>query len=405
MTKYLNKRFSKLIIKFFVVLLLLLIMSSCDDKETVKSEWTILVYMAADNGLNQSAINDINQMENAFISDSINVIVQIDFNEEDVANSQYENVVRYQITHDETEDINSTILMNLRDINSGKPENLVDFVNWGLSKYPSERVGLIIWSHGTGWRENQNRYICQDGVETISVADGELRNAFNQFNSYLDFVMFDACNMQSIEIITEIEGYTSCIIGSEDAIPTMGFPYNDIFNNWQVDYSTIDICKMICSDYYNSYFPGGSQNPHGLSYRISMSAFDTQYYESLYDKLDMFGEKWKNQITKNFSIAREECYEFNTMQMDIDIQNYFTELRDLSFDNQELQQDIDTILASLSATILYENQFNYPSLVGTISFWFPSTQIEYDNTIELYNNLRFSDNNFLHLIEKIISQN
>ncbi len=56
----------------FLSVLFLALLTSCSNKKP-EAEWTILVYMAADNGLNNHAIEDIQEMESAMFSDEINV--------------------------------------------------------------------------------------------------------------------------------------------------------------------------------------------------------------------------------------------------------------------------------------------------------------------------------------------
>ena len=38
-----------------------------------------------------------------------------------------------------------------RDVDSGSPQTLVDFIRWSKAKAPADRYALIIWNHGSGW--------------------------------------------------------------------------------------------------------------------------------------------------------------------------------------------------------------------------------------------------------------
>ncbi|MEA1973903.1 MAG: clostripain-related cysteine peptidase [Candidatus Cloacimonadota bacterium] len=389
----------------FILLLLISIVFGCDLLFQEKSEWTVLVYMAADNGLNQSAINDIIQMEKAHISDDVKVVVQIDFNENESGMTGYEGTTRYLISKNNYDEIGSEVLMELGDINSGKLESLVDFVNWGLDKYPSERNSLIIWSHATGWRNNE-KYIGIDGGETISVSQGELHNAFAQFEKNIDILAFDACNMQSIEVVAEVEEFTDYVIGSEDGIPTSGFPYHNIFDDWNPTYSTLEICDIISSKFYDSYLPGGSQNPQDINYNISFSVVNANKYKQFFDRLDLFAEKWLQQDDfSQFIEARQSCYEFNDMQMDIDALNYFTELKDVADNNIDLAIDCNEIIENIDELCPKQYSFNYPDFVGTFSICFPKTTEEYDSISSIYNGLIYSDSMFYQLIQEIITHN
>ena len=30
-------------------------------------------------------------------------------------------------------------------------DTLIDFINWGITKYPAKRYGLVLWDHGGQW--------------------------------------------------------------------------------------------------------------------------------------------------------------------------------------------------------------------------------------------------------------
>ncbi|MBN2830237.1 MAG: hypothetical protein JXR56_07950, partial [Candidatus Cloacimonetes bacterium] len=80
------------------------------------ADWTILVYMAADNGLSEAALSDIDEMERATPSGSVNIIVQADLS--DVFNEDGR-AYRYKIQHDEVDEVTSPIVGSLGEIDSG----------------------------------------------------------------------------------------------------------------------------------------------------------------------------------------------------------------------------------------------------------------------------------------------
>ncbi|HUM71805.1 MAG TPA: hypothetical protein PLK31_23505, partial [Chloroflexota bacterium] len=65
------------------------------------ADWTILVYMAADNNLEQAALLDINEMEAAGSSEKVHLLVQIDRAAgESVAQGDWTDTRRYRILGD-----------------------------------------------------------------------------------------------------------------------------------------------------------------------------------------------------------------------------------------------------------------------------------------------------------------
>ena len=201
----------------YVLIILLLSIGLVLNAES----WTVLVYMAADNNLAEMGRLDINSMESVPQPEGLNLIVQADFPE---------GAKRFRIQQDNSEDISSPVLANLGIIDSANPEVLNSFINWGFNNFPSQRKMLIIWSHGDSWyKGNDPKWICPDesSQNLISVAEGELTLALTDIPK-LDVLLFDACSMQSIEVINEIGFCANYIIGSEDLVPQYGFPYEKI---------------------------------------------------------------------------------------------------------------------------------------------------------------------------------
>ena len=90
-------------------------------------DWTVLVYMAADNSLDRAAIFNLNQMEAADLGQDVQVIVQLDR----AAGSTWSDTRRYKINPDD--DINTFTTEPLEiigELNMGDPSVLADFIDW-----------------------------------------------------------------------------------------------------------------------------------------------------------------------------------------------------------------------------------------------------------------------------------
>lgn len=375
--------------KFYLLLLLFgvaFFAVSCSYKE--EAEWTILVYMAADNGLNNAALEDINEMEKAVFSDDINVIVQIDNNASNVNSGAF----RYKIKHDATDAIGSTLISPLGEIDSGDYATLRNFIDWGFSTYPAERQALVIWSHGSGWYNFYNQF-CPDyeSQSAINIPAGDLRNALAGLSG-LDILILDACYMQTMEVLFEIGNSFRYVIGSEDEICADGFPYDDILNNWEDQLEPQALSIRINQLLYDSYYPGGSQNNSNNFVPISCSVFRTAYLSDLEEELRDFSQEWTDAASEDhFAMARENCYEFNALEADVDIKQYFTELlaRDIS---EELEENCESILQLLDGAFISQLYIDYPADdIGTAVIWFPDEQFDYESLVAQYQQLQFDE--------------
>jgi hypothetical protein len=117
-------------------------------------KWTIMIFMAADNDLENRAIQDIHEMERFGSTDQVTVVVQVDGR----GNGPGKGALRGKINKDPSwNKFDVTLRSDLVDIgetNTGDPEVLRDFIVFAVTSFPAERYGLVIWSHGNGWKPN-----------------------------------------------------------------------------------------------------------------------------------------------------------------------------------------------------------------------------------------------------------
>ena len=113
-----------------------------------KDTWTVFVYLCGTDLESQSsaATNDILQMVNAEISDNVKIIFQTGGTSEWTEGVfSADEMQRYIIKNKDAELIESLPLADM-----GSPDTLKDFLKWGVSNYPAEKMGVIFWDHGGG---------------------------------------------------------------------------------------------------------------------------------------------------------------------------------------------------------------------------------------------------------------
>lgn len=376
---------------------LILALTSCSRDE--RADWTILVYMAADNNLSEQATQDIIEMELAKIPSSINVIVQLDPNQY----SPDPQARRYKIVHNPAQVITSPVVEYLGEIDSGDYLSLADFVNWGTGKYPAAGYALVIWSHGSGWSrtDDGSRWICPDNnsMNQMSIAGGDFKNAFQLFPRKMDILILDACHMQTIEVITEVYQFNDFIIGSENSVPYEGFPYKEILELWNTHSSPHYLSMNIVEQYITAHKPGGSQNPQGIERRTTASAAATSQLPALLDLIKQFSHDWHHLADSNdVTIARAESYAFNFPLSDVDLREFFTKLYQKT-DNQQLKSDVQQILQAIDNLFIAAASENLPPDTGTASIWFPDNSGNFNGAKKHYSNLDFTQTDWLLFLE------
>ncbi len=195
---------------------------------THSAEWTILIYMAADNDLESFALADLNEMEYVGSSDAVNVVVQIDRAAQyDTSAGNWTDTRRFLITQDrQITNLASEPVQIIGETNTGDPTTLANFLTWGIITYPARHYALVIWDHGGSWQ----------GVAWDVASDNddlqlsELRAALEQATTQtgldqLDLIGFDACLMGAFEVYQSIAPYAKYGVASAELVPGDGWDY------------------------------------------------------------------------------------------------------------------------------------------------------------------------------------
>lgn len=358
--------------------------------------WTILVYMAADNNLWQNAIANINSMESVDLPSNLTVVVQSDMPDE----SPYPGGQRRLIGRDNSPYITSRLLENMGAINSGDPQTLNGFARWGFHKYPSQKRALVIWGHGNSWyKAETDKWICPDADtnDLINVYNGELKEALSGLPQ-LDILLFDACSMQSVEVICEVGEAAERVIGSEEQVPAKGFPYEVILPLFTHTATADEIAQGIVDAYLEAYDYEGIYNPNYAEIRAACSAVKTEGFEGFMDEFARFVAGRDGQ-EEALLAHREGCWQMNDGNIDVDIGQYLKKVMAESGDGT-LVQDATLLLDSWQNLIIKAGSINLPVEVGTAALWFPWHRQYFDGRWQMYAQLDFAQTMWLSMLNR-----
>ncbi|MDO8055695.1 MAG: clostripain-related cysteine peptidase [Candidatus Hermodarchaeota archaeon] len=193
-------------------------------------EWTLLVYMAADNGSESAAFDDIKEMEELGGTSQINILVYVDFE----SNSTGVNLgaTTYNITRDPPPVSGAIFSSPLAtpletDPNMGDPETLLNFTLYGQSFAPANHYLLILWGLGAGYEG-----VCYDEGSDDWLIPGELATVLeNTTLEPIDIVAFDASFMGQLEVLYELGTASDLFLASENLVPKEHFPYHVFLNS------------------------------------------------------------------------------------------------------------------------------------------------------------------------------
>jgi hypothetical protein len=135
-------------------------------------EWTILLYMAGDNGktfeskygkyslmaeMTGAGITDIAEVETVGTTDQVAVLAQFDTlpSKDPLAKelgTEAGGTYRLEIHKGRT--ARENIVQVMPEVNTGDPAELARFIVWGMDRCPAKRTMLVLWNHGLGWKDD-----------------------------------------------------------------------------------------------------------------------------------------------------------------------------------------------------------------------------------------------------------
>ncbi|MCK4623805.1 MAG: LEPR-XLL domain-containing protein, partial [Phycisphaerae bacterium] len=186
------------------------------------AEWTVMVYLDADNNLEGAGIDDMNEMEVVGSTSSVNILVQFDRTSgHDTSNGNWTDTRRGRVVQDTNTSVINTPLTSIGEANMGAPATLSDFIQWGVTTYPANRYGVILWDHGGG-----TSGVCWDDTDSDHLTVAEVGQALTSAGVQMDVVGFDACLMGMMEQTYEIRNYADIMVASEQTEPWDGWSYD-----------------------------------------------------------------------------------------------------------------------------------------------------------------------------------
>lgn len=115
-----------------------------DTNNSFVPEWTILIYFAADNNLEEVAFKNLQLMKQVGSTSRVNIIAQID-------TRGVGKMVRFRLRNQNTT-LEEDVLGVYDEINTGLGSELTRFMTWGMNSFKAKKYMLVIWGHGEGWQ-------------------------------------------------------------------------------------------------------------------------------------------------------------------------------------------------------------------------------------------------------------
>lgn len=156
------------------------------------------------------------------------------------------------------------------ELNMGDKDTFEGFCRY-IDNIEAKRHYLIVWGHGKG-----SDGVCFDGETSLN--GNEIMEALTDLT--FDLIIFDACEMGSLDFLHTIQGVSQYVIASEKDIPDRGLDYANGFatylRNGMTNPKDLGKCLIDATiDFYR-------RDPS--IYSIQLSLYDLTEIDSLYSR-------------------------------------------------------------------------------------------------------------------------
>ena len=258
--------------------------SEAESDEKI-GEWTILVYMAADNELESAAISDLNEMENVDLPDELNLLVLLDrCGGYDSSNGDWKGTRLYKVSKDENLNKNliaSEILEceelelspdNETELDMGDEKTLSGALQFARRRYESANYALVVWGHGSGWRG-----FSEDETNSSFMTFSRLRTGIESGmeGEKLDFLGFDTCFGSTFEVAYEMKSCAKIMSGTPGITAESGWNYTALLEDFISGGLT---CESLYSACKNQFQASYENYKYGAFSVLNLSKFGEAFF-------------------------------------------------------------------------------------------------------------------------------
>jgi hypothetical protein len=385
-------------------------------------KWTFMVYLAADNDLEDVSIIDFLEMTEIPSNDSIAVVMLYDrhpgydnewfiLDGDDIFFSEeygWADTRRF-LRHEKYE-----IVERVGEKNMGDPATLRNFVQWSMKEYPAQHYALVLWNHGGGWKastsskshsglrkKTQNpgfpklppgrrgingnyKDVGVDETDNDILLSSEIKMALSGLPK-LDILAFDACLMSMIENAYQFRQVADYMVASQALEDWDGWPYHTILDRLhdRPHMSAVELAHIIVDEYGISY-------PRDV-WDVTQSATNLWEIEGVAKALDdlaaIFIEKrpWAE-----IEMARNQSKYFWPMDEHRDLYHFAQLLKNISND-QSIKTACDNLINALDRAIIANYHSTLEENANGLAIFFPKVISQYDASYDWVNNIQLSN--------------
>jgi len=181
---------------------------AAQGKPGARASWTFMVYIVGDNNLDPYVRPDIEtELAPAGSNADVSVVALADR----AATAEWSQTLLFYVTQGMLATPENAV-EDWDEANMGDPQTLIQFHPVGQGPLSSRSLCLVLWNHGWSWRPYQSMV---DDTDDDTMDQHELQAVLESVGP-IDVLMYDACQMASIENEATVRGYSQAIVHSQD---------------------------------------------------------------------------------------------------------------------------------------------------------------------------------------------
>ena len=205
-----------------------------------KKDWTVLYYLNGNNNLEQNLTRNLVEIEQVGSSDQVNIVAQLTRGPVDSTHTKskgfdgdWVGTRRYLVEPSKAKSskkLHSQVLdEQSKPVNAGVSDSLSDFVSWGIKNYPAKHYMIVIGDHGKGFEGTGFDYVHDDTLK-LPELESSLTTIRQETGIKPDLLVFDACEMAQLEVVSQLKDQVGYMVASEEIIGTMGLPHRSFLS-------------------------------------------------------------------------------------------------------------------------------------------------------------------------------
>ena len=247
-------------------------------------------------------------------------------------------------------------------------EVMTEVFNWVRETFPAAGYGAILSSHATGWLpenyyDDPKKYEGRDrgssyswsprlrsfgqeyysqGTETQEM---ELKDLAAAIPYKLDYLLFDACLMGTVEVAWELRNVCSYLAASPCEIPAAGFDFRSITEHLLKP--EVPDVKAVCQDYFAAY-------ENNSTYGATITLVDCNRLDRLAETCRALFDRYRSGIL-NLSGRNVQVYDRRIGSKTFYV---FFDLKDMLREAGASDTDLAALQSALDEALVYEAHSN-----------------------------------------------